>query len=60
MGAYEFTLSLRIRHPSIEPGEITRNLGIEPQHTWRAGDPRRDAAEVSSPEPTARATGWDG
>jgi hypothetical protein len=39
---YEFTLSLRIRHPSIEPAEITRNLGIEPQHTWRAGDPRRD------------------
>ncbi len=41
---YEFTLSLRIRHPSVEPAEITRNLGIEPQHTWRAGDPRRDVA----------------
>lgn len=44
MSEYEFTLSLRIRHPSVEPAEITRNLGIEPQHTWRAGDPRRDAA----------------
>ncbi len=59
MGAYEFTLSLRIRHPSIEPGEITRNLGIEPQHTWRAGDPRRDAAggELSG---TYRESYWVG
>ena len=43
MSDYEFTMSLRIRHPHIEPAEITRNLGIEPQHTWRAGEPRRDA-----------------
>jgi hypothetical protein len=42
MSDYEFTMSLRIRHPHIEPAEITRNLGIEPQHTWRAGEPRRD------------------
>jgi hypothetical protein len=38
---YEFTMALRIRHPSIEPAEITRTLGIEPQHTWRAGEVRR-------------------
>ncbi len=44
MSTYEFTMSLRIRHPHIDPAEITRNLGIEPQHTWRAGDPRRDAS----------------
>jgi hypothetical protein len=44
MGNYEFTVSLRIRHPNIAPAEITRNLGIEPAHTWRAGDARRDAA----------------
>ncbi len=24
--------------------EITRVLGIEPQHTWRVGEPRRDPA----------------
>jgi hypothetical protein len=42
MSDYEFTMSLRIRHPTAEPAEITRNLGIEPQHTWRAGDRRRD------------------
>ncbi len=42
MSDYEFTMSLRIRHPHVEPAEITRVLGIEPQHTWRAGEPRRD------------------
>jgi hypothetical protein len=42
MSEYEFTLSLRLRHPVIDPSRITRTLGIEPQHTWKAGDPRRD------------------
>ena len=42
MSEYEFTVSLRIRHPSIEPSRITETLGIEPQHTWKAGEPRRD------------------
>ena len=41
---YEFTVSLRIRHPGIDPVTITETLGIEPQHTWRAGQPRRDPA----------------
>ena len=44
MSEYEFTVSLRIRHPSISPTRITETLGIEPQHTWKAGDPRRDPA----------------
>jgi hypothetical protein len=42
MSDYEFMMSLRIRHPRIDPTEITRVLGIEPQHGWRAGDLRRD------------------
>jgi hypothetical protein len=37
-------MSLRIRHPRIDPAEVTRVLGIEPQHTWYAGDFRRDSA----------------
>lgn len=41
MSEYEFTISLRIRHPGIDPARITQALGIEPQHTWRAGDVRR-------------------
>ena len=44
MSEYEFTISLRIRHPNIGPSRITEMLGIEPQHTWQAGDPRRDPA----------------
>lgn len=44
MSEYEFTVSLRLRHPAIDPSRITQTLGIEPQHTWKAGDPRRDPA----------------
>jgi hypothetical protein len=41
MGPQEFSIALRVRHPSIDPAEVTRQLGIEPQHAWRAGEPRR-------------------
>lgn len=44
MSDYEFIMSLRIRHPRIDPTEITQALHIEPQHMWRAGDIRRDSA----------------
>ncbi len=44
MSDYEFMMSLRIRHPRIDPAEITVALRIAPQHTWRAGDVRRDSA----------------
>jgi Domain of unknown function (DUF4279) len=44
MSDYEFTISLCIRHPTIDPSAITESLGIKPQHTWRAGDARRGAA----------------
>jgi len=44
MSEYEFTISLRIRHPSIDPATITRMLGMEPQHTWHSGAPRRGPA----------------
>lgn len=44
MSEYEFTVSLRIRHPTIDPTAITEALGFQPQHSWRAGQPRRDAA----------------
>ena len=46
MSEYEFTVSLRIRHPTIDPATIGATLGIQPQHTWRAGEPRCDAAGV--------------
>jgi len=37
---HPFHLSIRIRHPSIDPAELSRELGIEPEHSFRAGDPR--------------------
>jgi Domain of unknown function (DUF4279) len=44
MSDYEFTISLCVRHPAIDPSRITRSLGIEPQHSWKAGDQRRGPA----------------
>ena len=40
MSDYEFTITLRIRHPGIDPARITAMLGIHPQATWTKGDPR--------------------
>ena len=37
-------MSLRVRHPTIDPNCITEALGIEPQHSWRAGEKRSDPA----------------
>lgn len=42
MSDYEFTIALRIRHPTMDPARITESLALLPQHTWKAGDPRRD------------------
>lgn len=36
-----FELSLRIRHPSMDPADVTRELGVEPRHSFRAGHPRQ-------------------
>jgi len=44
MNDYEFTISLCVRHPTIDPSSITQSLGIEPQHTWKAGEARRGPA----------------
>ncbi|MGH8176141.1 MAG: DUF4279 domain-containing protein [Steroidobacter sp.] len=35
------SVSLRIRHPSIDPNEITSELGLTPDHAWACGEPRR-------------------
>jgi hypothetical protein len=54
---YEFTMSLRIRHPHVDPAEVTRVLGMEPQHMWRAGDARRDVGGAEL-EGTYRESYW--
>ena len=38
---YHFRISLRFRHPSVDPEKITEALGIEPDRCWKAGEPRR-------------------
>ncbi len=35
-----FQLSLRVKHPSMDPADISKELGIEPEHSFRAGQPR--------------------
>jgi Domain of unknown function (DUF4279) len=59
MSDYEFTISLCIRHPGIEPSEITRALGIEPQHMWKSGDCRLGSTGESL-EGTYRESYWMG
>lgn len=38
-------LSLRIRHPSIDPQEISAALELEPEHSFKAGDSRERRAQ---------------
>ena len=38
-------LSLRIRHPAMDPAEISTALGVEPEHCFKAGDPRTGPAQ---------------
>jgi hypothetical protein len=38
---YRYDISLRVRHPSMDPAEISAALKLEPIRMWRAGDPRK-------------------
>jgi hypothetical protein len=40
MNRYRYKISLRVRHPSMDPAEITATLRFAPSHAWRAGEPR--------------------
>jgi hypothetical protein len=35
-----FQLSLRVRHPSMDPADLSRTFKIEAEHSFRAGGPR--------------------
>jgi len=53
----EFNVMLIIRHPHVDPDLLTRELGLEPEYSWRAGDSR--AAEAgSASRGTYRETYW--
>jgi Domain of unknown function (DUF4279) len=40
MNSYQYDISLRVRHPSLDPAEITSALGLNPSRSWRAGEVR--------------------
>ena len=46
-----FQLSLRIRHPSLDPEDLSRELNIEAAHCFRAGDPRASRSGIASVHP---------
>ena len=37
-------LSLRIRHPAMDPNEISTAIGVEPEHCFKAGDARTSSS----------------
>ncbi len=43
-----FEISLRVRHPSIDPKLISRELKVEPEHCFRAGDPRESTSGIAA------------
>ena len=43
-GGLSFSVSLRVRHPSLDPDIITGTLGITPEHFWGCGEPRRSVS----------------
>lgn len=47
--SYPFQLSLRIRHPSIDPERISRQLRIDAEHSFRAGEPREAGRSTVMP-----------
>jgi hypothetical protein len=36
-----YGMSLRVRHPNVDPALLTKTLHLQPLHSWRAGEPRR-------------------
>jgi hypothetical protein len=42
-----FQLSLRIRHPSMDPADLSRELKIEAEHSFRAGEPRQPRSGIA-------------
>jgi hypothetical protein len=46
--ASSFELSLRIRHPFMDPAVLSRELGLEPECSFRVGDPRPPQSDRAS------------
>jgi hypothetical protein len=56
MAPYRYAISLRITHPSIDPAEITVELGEDPSNWQKAGSPsphsERESARHCQPDDT--------
>jgi hypothetical protein len=39
--AFSYSVSLRVRHPTLDLNVLTDTLRLEPAHCWTAGEPRR-------------------
>lgn len=59
MNDFDYSVSIRIRHPSIDPQKLTTMLGFAPQYSWRAGD-RKPEGSGESGSATYRETYWLG
>jgi hypothetical protein len=46
--ALPYQLSLHVRHPSVDPEEISRELGLEATESFRAGEPRHSRSGVAA------------
>ena len=36
----KFAIGLMIKHPTMDPARISMELGLQPWHSWKAGEPR--------------------
>lgn len=41
MNPFRYSISLRLRHPSMDPEKISTALGETPRFSWKAGERRR-------------------
>lgn len=46
---YHYDVSLRVRHPSADPKELTQQFGIQPRRSWKCGEPRKTPKGLALP-----------
>ncbi|NOJ80181.1 DUF4279 domain-containing protein [Myxococcus xanthus] len=49
MNRPQISVALRLFHPDLDPERVSSALGINPQHAWKAGEPRRTPEGESLP-----------
>jgi hypothetical protein len=54
---YEYSVGLRVHHPSIDPRAISRGVKMRPRVSWRAGEPRATPVGTGLPG-TRKDTYW--